>query len=401
MAERNNDDTGQRDRPQGKKGAPAIRWDETNARTISPTICTISATPEEFVFLFGKEEPLARHGQRRTIRDAERIIVNPVIAKRLAASLDELVRQYELRFGPLELASEHRPKQRSMADFPVFLAPVSADVPDKRRLLLDLVAGLGVETALEHSFKVSKGQLSENRFLLGINRVGREDPLDEKVKQVCRELDMPPAFFKAFTNRLPDANYYYFGFEEDGSRSLYKAYLEFRDRAEEKISKAAAAPGPLLLHLGFKWDTSDRNRKALTRYEWHHSIEFRDMLGRLPAMLPRRPGHDPLAVAEAIIGLASERVEPRNVQYLETAEKGNPRKSFDINLYKSGVRMEEIKPFLMRLAEYYDLDHQEFAIFCDQIASKRFGHLAGGTDREGRDFVTVYYGVEHLQAAGG
>ena len=55
----------------------------------------------------------------------------------------------------------------------------------------------------------------------------------------------------------------------------------------------------------------------------------------------------------------------------------------------------------MRLADTYDLDPQEFAIFCDGIASKRFGHLAGGTDREGRDFVTVYYGVEYLQPAAG
>jgi hypothetical protein len=82
-------------------------------------------------------------------------------------------------------------------------------------------------------------------------------------------------------------------------------------------------------------------------------------------------------------------------------EKGNPRNSFDINLYKSGVRIEEIKPFLVKLADYYDLDPQEFSVFCDQIASKRFGHLAGGLDREGRDFMTIYYGVEYLQPATG
>jgi hypothetical protein len=58
--------------------------------------------------------------------------------------------------------------------------------------------------------------------------------------------------------------------------------------------------------------------------------------------------------------------------------------------------MEELKPFLSNLADYYDLDQFEFSIFCDQIASKRFGHLAGGSDREGRDFITVYYGVEYL-----
>jgi hypothetical protein len=396
MTERNNDDPGRRDRPQGDGSGPVVRWDETNARTISPTICTISATPKEFVFLFGKEDALGRHGQRRTVRDAERVSVSPLIVKRLAAALDEALRQHEMRFGPLDLAGRDRGRQRARTPFPDFLSPVPEAQPDKGRLLFDLVSGLGVETAHEHSFKVSKGRFSENRFLLCVNRVGQENFLDEKVKQVCAELDMPPDFVREFTESLPDANYVYFGFEEDGDRSLYKAYLEFRDRAEEKIKDAAPAPEALLLHLGFKWDTSDRNRKAVARYEWHHSLQFRDILERLPAMLPRRPGHDPLAVAEAIIGLASDRVDPRNVQYVEVTEEGNDRRSFDINLYKSGIRLEELKPFLSNLADYYDLDQFEFSIFCDQIASKRFGHLAGGSDREGRDFITVYYGVEYL-----
>jgi hypothetical protein len=400
MPEEHNDDPDRRDRPEGEKTGSAIRWDETNARTISPTICTISATPQEFAFLFGREDSLRENTQQRTIYGAERIIVSPRIAKRLAASLDEVLRQYEMRFGPLEPTRTDWVRQTAKPTFPDLLSPEPAAVPDRGRLLFDLVAALGAETALEHSFKVSKGRLSENRFLLCINRVGQEGVLDEKVKQVCRDLDMPPAFVRAFTNRLADANYIYFGFEEDENRSLYKVYLEFRDRAEEKIREAVPGPGPLLLHLGFKWDTSDRNRKALTRYEWYHSLEFRDILQRLPAMLPRRSGHDTLAVAEAIIGLAADRMDSRDVQYVEVTEKGNSRKSFDINLYKSGVRLAELKPFLQNLADYYDIDRQEFAIFCDGIASKRFGHLAGGIDREGRDFVTIYYGVEHLPAAG-
>jgi len=400
MPEQHNHNSEKLNHHQGKDSEPAVRWDETDARALSPSICTISATPQEFVFLFGKEDALARHGLRRTVHDAVRVIVSPFMVKRLKAALDEVLSQYELRFGPLELAGGGRGRQGARTEFPDFLAPVPETPPDKGRLLFDLVADLGVEFAHECSFKVSKGRLSENRFLLCVNRVGQEAFLDDRVKQVSSDLDMPAAFLEELTSHLPDANYVYFGFEEDGTRSLYKVYLEFRDRAEEKIKEAGSKAEPLLLHLGFKWDTSDRNRKAVTRYEWYHSLQFRDMLHRLPAMLFRWQGHDPLAVAEAVIGLASDRMDPRDVQYVEVTEKGNSRKSFDINLYKSGILMEELKPFLMKLADYYDLDRQEFAIFCDQIAWKRFGHLAGGTDREGRDFITVYYGVEHIQPAG-
>ena len=30
--------------------------------------------------------------------------------------------------------------------------------------------------------------------------------------------------------------------------------------------------------------------------------------------------------------------------------------------------------------------------------TERFGHLAGGVDREDNDFMTVYYGVKHVHS---
>lgn len=391
MPERNHHDPGRRERTEGEESGPTIRWDDANARTISPTICTISATPKEFELLFGTKDFLRGMGQEQMVHGAEKIVLNPLIVKRLAASLGEVLSQYESRFGPLEPV----PAGKGTGDGRIL------DVPDRGRALFDLVVALDLETALEHSFKICRGRFLENRFLLCVSRAGQEGAPDEKLKQACRELGMPVSFLREFTDRLHDANHVYFGFEEDGDRSLYKVYLEFRDMAEEKMRGAEPLPGPFLLHLGFKWDVLDKDRKALTRYEWHPTIAFSEIMARVAAMLPRRPGHDPLAVAEAVIGLASERCESKDAQYVEVTEASNGRSSFDINLYKSGVRMGEIKPFLMRLADTYDLDPQELALFCDGIASKRFGHLAGGADREGRDFVTVYYGVEYLQPAAG
>jgi len=377
---------------------PAIRWDESNARTISPKTCTISATREEFALLFTTDRSPRPAGYEQTIPVTERIILSPFMVKRVAAQLNELLRQYELRFGPLDLTSPITGTAHTRSPTGRSSPPAPAGLLDKGRTLFELVTALNVETALEHSFKVCGGCLLENRFLLAIGRQGTDNPLDEKVSEICAHLDMPADFVRAFTRLLPDANHIYFGFEEDGKTSLYKVYLEFRDRAEERIKAGVSPVTPLLLHLGFKWDESDNRRKATTRYEWYPSLPVRDIMARLPAMLVRRPGHDSLAVAEAIIGLASERLDPRDVQYVEVTEEGNRRKSFDVNMYKAGVRLEELQPFLVRLAEYYGLDLDEFRLFCERIGSKKFGHLAGGIDREGRDFMTVYYGVEYIQS---
>ena len=389
--------------PSTSDGGPVIRWDESNARTISPKTCTIHATPEEFSLLFATQRPPQVRGYEQALPLTERIVLSPFMAKRVAAQLNVVLRQYVLRFGPLILTPPATQTARGMllTEGQTVSAPV--DLPDKGRNFFDLVAALNVETALEHSFKVCEGRLLENRFLLAINRQGKDDPLDEKVKEVCGRLNIPADFARAFTAFLPDANHIYFGFEEDDMNSLHKVYLEFRDRAEEKIKAGADPLTSLLLHLGFKWDGSDNQRKATTRYEWYPSLSVRDIMVRLPAMLVRRPGHDSVGIAEAIIGLAAERLDSRDIQYVEVTEEGNLRKSFDINLYKAGVRLQELQPFLMRMAEYYDLDPDEFRLFCERIGSKRLGHLAGGTDREGRDFMTVYYGVEYIQphSAGG
>ncbi len=364
--------------------SPKLRWDESRSRTISPTVCTISATREEFALLFSSDRRRAVEDQERTANLTERIILSPFLVKKVASLLREAVSRWELKFGPLILDSPAS-------------SPASPSLPGKGRRLFDLVTSLNVETALEHSFKMSEGCFFENRFLLAVRRDRVDAAIDKRVGEVCALLAMPSDFVQTFSHHLPDANHIYFGFEENERTSLYKVYLEFRDRAEE-IMKADANPsGPHLLHVGFKWDSGDSGRKAETRYEWFPALPVREIMARLPSMLVRRPGQDPLGVAEAIIGLASERLKPEDIQYVEVSEEGNARKSFDINLYKAGVLVREVQPFLTRMAEYYDLDPNEFHIFCEQIGSKKFGHLAGGIDREGQDFMTVYYGVEYIQ----
>ena len=314
--------------------------------------------------------------------------MSPLLVKRVAAQLNEVLRQYELRFGPLDLTLSPVSRRAFATSQPGKPSPPAPTyLPDKGRPLFDLVMGLDVRTALERSFKVCTGRLLENRFLMAVGRKGGDGPVDEKVREVCSHLKMPANFARTFNRLLPYANHIYFGFEEEEDTPVSKVYLEFRDKAEERIKADVTPLTPFLLHLGFKWEGSDSRRKAMTRYKWYPSLPVRDILARLPSMLGRRPGQDSLAVAEAIIGLAAERIDSRDIQYVEAWEKGNPRKSFDINMYKANVSLLELQPFLTRLAEYYDLDSHEFRLFCERIGSKRFGHLAGGTDREGRNFM--------------
>lgn len=87
-------------------GATKIKWDYTGMRSSYANVCNVSSTREEVVLLFGLNQAAqaSEKGQVEvTVQASDRIILSPYAAKRLALLLDGLVREYEARFGPLNL----------------------------------------------------------------------------------------------------------------------------------------------------------------------------------------------------------------------------------------------------------------------------------------------------------
>ena len=89
-----------------------IKWDDTNMRSIYANVCNVAGTREEIVVLFGMNQ--AWHSEQRelTVQLAERIVMSPFVAKRLALLLNNVIRDYESKFGALDI----EPPQRRPAD---------------------------------------------------------------------------------------------------------------------------------------------------------------------------------------------------------------------------------------------------------------------------------------------
>jgi hypothetical protein len=49
---------------------------------------------------------------------------------------------------------------------------------------------------------------------------------------------------------------------------------------------------------------------------------------------------------------------------------------------------------LLQMCRHLSISPERFSALYDPIKSKRFGHVSGGVDRNGKEFLTVYYGVE-------
>ncbi len=80
-----------------------IKWDDSNMRSAYANVCNVSSTREEVVLLFGLNQAWNRGQKEVTIQLTERVIVSPYAAKRLGLLLASVVKEYENRFGALNV----------------------------------------------------------------------------------------------------------------------------------------------------------------------------------------------------------------------------------------------------------------------------------------------------------
>lgn len=363
----------------GYEGRSKIRWDESSARNIHADVCTVAASREEISLIFGTEKTTHQAVHAAAVQLTDRIILNPFAAKQLAAALNRVIKDYESAFGTLvELSPQ----------------PTEAERKKKGATLFHLVEELDVEIGLEHSCKFVEKAIMGNRFLLGVNKKQIEHNAQERIIHICKRLDMPQPLLETFRLCLSDANYVHFGFEESATTCLYKVYVEFWHSIKEELQRGKDPRRPFLLHLGFKWDAFDNKKKAVTRYTWHPWISVADIHARLGSILDSATHGFALESARNIVSIAATRIPYKDILYLEVTEEGNPRRSFDINVYKADLQIRELYPMLSKLGQHHAISHAEFHDLYARIKTKRFGHLSGGVSREGKDFFTVYYGLE-------
>ena len=80
-----------------------IKWDDSNMKSAYANVCNVSSTREEVVLLFGVNQAWNRGQKEVTIQLTDRIIISPFAAKRLSMLLGSVVKEYEGRFGTLNV----------------------------------------------------------------------------------------------------------------------------------------------------------------------------------------------------------------------------------------------------------------------------------------------------------
>lgn len=373
-----------------------VHWDKTSMRESNPGAFEMHVSRNAITLLFSEARSDDDPGHEPSVASSvNRINMNPTTAKQLALAVNKVLKECEAKYGQ-DFYRHPSPAEPAPLSTPGEAPSLSEGVDEgnKSDLLFQLVRKLDVEAGYERSFKITHSVLLQNRFLLGVSKKEVGPGAEERLVEACRSMGIPNNFLDIFKEHFPVSDYIHFGFEQNEKTVVYKVYLEFFETISKEISKSRQPPRPSLLHLGLKWDADTPSRQALTRYTWHPWISSEEILQRVsPILEAERSGVAKQAV-ERLISLAKARIPDRDILFLEVTEEGNPRRSFDINVYRANLQVAEIYPLLSVLCRRHSIPFDTFHSLYDGIKNERFGHLAAGIGREGNDFFTIYYGVQ-------
>ena len=172
-----------------------------------------------------------------------------------------------------------------------------------------------------------------------------------------------------------------------------KVYLEFKNRYRQALSAGDTEQAVKPLYLGYKWDPFSEERKAVTEYRplpCSSSDGIGDILG---GFFKGQKRSRALKYSRSVLKLALKKTAPEDILLLEVTESA-ARRSFDLNVYNAYLKISDLDRLFKSLCRTYSVPAEEFQGLYRRIKGQTLCHIAGGADREGREFLTFYYGTE-------
>ncbi len=80
-----------------------VKWDDADITNSYANVCNVSSSREEVVMVFGMNKAWEKGGADIVVKLSNRIILSPFAAKRLSLLLNNVLQQYEERFGKLDV----------------------------------------------------------------------------------------------------------------------------------------------------------------------------------------------------------------------------------------------------------------------------------------------------------
>ena len=82
---------------------PKIVWDDSNMRSVYANVSNVAGGREEITLLFGMNQAWHSGQKEVKVKLTDRIVLSPFAAKRMSILLNNVLRDYEKRYGSLEI----------------------------------------------------------------------------------------------------------------------------------------------------------------------------------------------------------------------------------------------------------------------------------------------------------
>ncbi len=88
----------------GEPGVPTVKWDDSNMRTSYANVVNAASSREEVTLFFGTNQTWNVSDKKEfNVLLSNRIVLNPFAAKRLWLLLGSILKEYETRYGTLDI----------------------------------------------------------------------------------------------------------------------------------------------------------------------------------------------------------------------------------------------------------------------------------------------------------
>ena len=85
------------------RNQPTVVWETENVRNVYANVFNVAGSPEEFVLSFGMSHAWGESQNELKVQMSGRILMSPFAAKRLARLLNGVIREFESRYGTLQI----------------------------------------------------------------------------------------------------------------------------------------------------------------------------------------------------------------------------------------------------------------------------------------------------------
>lgn len=86
-------------------GQTKIVWDDSNMRSVYANVSNVTGGREEIVILFGMNQAWHAGQEEVKVQLTDRIVLSPFAAKRLSILLNNVINDYEKRYGTMDIGA--------------------------------------------------------------------------------------------------------------------------------------------------------------------------------------------------------------------------------------------------------------------------------------------------------